>query len=285
MKYVGRFAPSPTGPLHLGSLLTAVVSYLHAKQQQGQWRLRMDDIDPPRESPGSKEHIISALSCYGLIWQQPIIYQSQQTPSYEQALTELAQRQQLFWCQCSRKQLSGTNHYPGYCYQQGPRINSAIRLHHQQPMHWHDQLQGPQLGRQATAQDVVLKRRDGLYAYHLASVIDDHDFGITDVVRGLDLMDSTAAHICLQRCLALNEPKYWHLPLVLGADGQKLSKQTGAQALSLQPECAQMTLASLLTALIDEPIFHRAQTCREQLDLALPRLNMAKWVKQSHITI
>ncbi len=276
MGYIGRFAPSPTGPLHLGSLFTALISYLHARQQQGKWLLRIDDIDPPREMQGSKEHILQSLQTYGLEWDGAVIYQSEQSQHYQQAIEQLKQQNMLFWCSCSRKQLAAFEHYPGTCYGQGPRPDCAIRLHHPYQPHWLDQLQGPQCPAQQQAQDFVIQRRDGLYSYHLASVVDDHLLGITDVVRGCDLMDSTGHHACLQQSLNIRAPRYWHLPVILAADGQKLSKQTGAQALSLGPDQAKYQLAELINALVGSQLVTAQQPCREQLFAALQAFDINK---------
>jgi len=243
--YIGRFAPSPTGPLHFGSLLTAVASYLDAKYHKGIWLVRMDDLDPPREMPGAADNILSTLDAYGLHWDGEIVYQSQRHDQYETAIQSLLANKHAFYCTCSRKQLATHTSqqqqtpppYPGTCRKQNapPNRPFSIRLSVEgtfQPMCINDQLQGRFCQNLATdVGDFIIKRKDFLYAYHLAVVIDDHWQRISHVVRGIDLLDSTPRQCYLQQLLGYNTPHYAHLPVVVNDQGQKLSKQTFAKAI------------------------------------------------------
>ena len=244
--YIGRFAPSPTGPLHFGSLLAALASYLDAKSQCGQWLIRIEDLDPPREMPGAKELILKALDVYGLYSDQNIIYQSDRDEIYQTVLDQLIKSQHIFPCSCSRKQLAVNQgvHY-GHCN----TVNSdsttspfAWRLDSQQAacmdmtgnVCFHDQLQG--LFSQSLERnigDFVIKRKELLWAYQLAVAVDDHHQGITHVVRGIDLIDSTLRQKMLQTTLNYSPPHYAHIPVACAANGQKLSKQNLAPALDL----------------------------------------------------
>ncbi len=237
MPYIGRFAPSPTGPLHFGSLLAALASYLDARAAGGRWLVRMEDLDPPREMPGAADGILRTLEAYGLGWDGEVIYQSRRQAAYEAALAQLASQGDIFWCRCSRTEiarLSPTGLYPGTCRAHGSaRPDAAIRLKvDQADIQFEDRVFGAQ--QEALARsvgDFVLKRRDGLYAYQLAVVVDDAEQGVSEVVRGADLLDNTARQIFLQQCLGLSTPRYAHLPLAVNAQGEKLSKQTFALAL------------------------------------------------------
>jgi glutamyl-Q tRNA(Asp) synthetase len=240
--YVGRFAPSPTGPLHFGSLLAAVASYLQARVNQGQWLLRVEDIDPPREQPGSDKRIIDALEAYGFEWDGPVTYQSHFADRHESLVQRLLEVGHAYPCSCSRRDLAGARRgplgviYPGTCRNGNPNTDVAIRVRtDDEPIRFVDVLQGEQTHRlESESGDFVIKRRDGLIAYQLAVVVDDHDQGITEVVRGIDLLDSTPRHIHLQRLLGLTTPDYFHIPVAENSDGQKLSKLTGAKEIDLQ---------------------------------------------------
>lgn len=233
--YIGRFAPSPTGALHLGSLLTALASWCDARAAGGKWLLRIEDIDTPRIQQGAIEHILRSLEYYGLLWDDDVVYQSQRTQHYQHALNTLQQQQQVFWCTCTRSQL-GSAIYTGHC-----------RVHHQFRPHASIRLAVPQatvigfndgvFGAQQedisqSVGDFVIYRRDALFAYQLAVVVDDALQGVTHVVRGADLLDNTARQIYLQQCLRYITPHYTHIPLIVNTQGEKLSKQTGAQALT-----------------------------------------------------
>lgn len=237
MPYVGRFAPSPTGPLHFGSLVAALASWLDARQANGRWLLRMEDLDTPRVIPGAADRILRQLEAMGLHWDGDILRQSDRGDAYEAALEALAAH--TYPCACTRKELEdsalaidGARIYPGTCRNglapgKPPR---ALRVRTEDaPIRFTDRVQGDRL--QSVGRDVgdfVLRRADGLVAYQLAVVVDDAAQGVTDVVRGADLLDSTARQIHLQRLLGLPTPRYLHVPVATNAAGEKLSKQTRA---------------------------------------------------------
>jgi glutamyl-Q tRNA(Asp) synthetase len=233
MTYRGRFAPSPTGPLHFGSLVAAVGSWLCARHAGGQWLLRMEDIDPPREVPGAAAGIIETLPAFGLLADAPPLFQSQRIAAYDAAFEQLRAAGQVFACWCSRSELAagGGLHRDGHCVAAAdPDRPPAWRLRVPDiDVVFDDALHGPQRENlRESVGDFVLRRAEGFYSYQLACVVDDAHQGITDVVRGSDLLDSTARQIWLQRCLGLPTPTYRHLPLVMGADGRKLSKSEQA---------------------------------------------------------
>ncbi len=241
VEYRGRFAPSPTGPLHFGSLVAAIGSYLEAKTHQGLWLLRMEDLDPPRTMPGAADSILRTLEAYGFEWDGPVLYQSRRSGVYEATLASLRESGHLYPCACSRKEIADSAMqglegpvYPGTC-RNGlhGRCARAWRLRTtMEAITFTDAVQGRQSQiLERDLGDFILKRADGLYAYQLAVVVDDAAQGITHVVRGADLLDSTPRQIWLQRLLGLPMPHYAHLPVVVNADGEKLSKQTLAQPL------------------------------------------------------
>jgi glutamyl-Q tRNA(Asp) synthetase len=240
---VGRFAPSPSGPLHFGSLLAALGSYLSIRRQGGIWRLRIEDLDPLRTVPGSEDELLRTLEGLGLEWDGPLLRQSERSAVYEAALEQLAAQGVLFPCSCSRKEiLASAPHageegpiYPGTC-RDGLRAGQkarALRLRvEESSIAFVDALYGPyQQNLAAEVGDFVLKRADGLFGYQLAVVVDDGASGVTEVVRGADLLASTPRQIYLQRLLGLPTPAYLHLPLALGDDGEKLSKRHARYAL------------------------------------------------------
>ncbi len=238
-RYRGRFAPSPTGPLHFGSLVAAVGSFLAARHAGGDWLVRMEDLDPPREVPGAADDILRALEGFGLHWDGPVMVQSKRHGAYRQAMTDLERQGLLYPCACSRSEIAAAGLwgpagaiYPGTCRNgaapgrtlRALRIRTDIDL-----IEFTDTLQGPQ--RQWLDQelgDFPIRRGDGIFAYQLAVVVDDAAQGITHVVRGRDLLNSTPRQIYLQRCLGLPTPAYAHLPIAVNDQGEKLSKQTGA---------------------------------------------------------
>lgn len=243
--YVGRFAPSPSGPLHMGSLLCALASFLDAKAHHGSWLLRIEDIDPPREIEGASEAILHALSSHGLYWDGDILYQSQRSQAYHQALQQLAQRDLSYRCSCTRKRLNQLEHnYDNHCRELSIDQNTpcAIRLHTANActvagsdnvqITFEDLIQGHQTEDFATTGDFVIHRKDGLFAYQLAVVVDDIYQGITDIVRGSDLLDTTAKQVLLMRAFASGTPRYAHIPLLVNQQGLKLSKQNHAEALA-----------------------------------------------------
>ena len=228
----GRFAPSPTGPLHLGSLLAAFGSWLLARQGSGEWWVRIEDIDPPRERPGAGDLQLQALADFGFAWDGPVMRQSTRDAAYRAAIDRLLAEDRAFECFCSRADLSEVGGIHHACVS-GPqsRRTPAIRLRipRGSDVAFDDAIQGrivQDVG--AEVGDVVLRRADGFWAYQLAVVVDDAAQGITDVVRGADLLDSTPRQIYLQRALGLPTPDYAHLPLIVDDDGRKLSKSLSA---------------------------------------------------------
>lgn len=258
--YIGRFAPSPTGPLHFGSLLTAVASYLQARANSGKWLLRIEDIDPPREQPGATDLIIGALEGYGFEWDGEVVYQSASNSAHHAAVQTLLGNRQAYRCGCSRRDLSeapqgplGTI-YPGTCRTGCTADEFAIRVQtSKQPVTFDDGLQGLQSQQlESESGDYVILRRDGLIAYQLAVAVDDHEQHISEVVRGIDLMDSTPRQIWLQQLLGYSTPNYLHIPVATFPNGQKLSKNTGAPGIPLdEPE---ITLVAALHGLGQQPV-------------------------------
>ena len=273
MRYIGRFAPSPTGPLHAGSLVAALASWLDARAHNGQWLVRIEDIDTPRCVKGADQRILEQLSACGLVADSEPKWQSQRTHLYENALSHLINKGWVYPCGCSRKEIEDiyvsqgqdiARHsaaiYPGTCRDglngkpaRAWRLNvQAVMeaLHLPQTLQWHDRRMGHQ--QQDVAREVgdfVLKRADGLWAYQLAVVVDDADQGITHVVRGEDLHDNTARQILLQKALGLPTPIYMHTPLVMGDNGEKLSKQNGALALNLRDPLTVLNCAAEVLSL------------------------------------
>ena len=245
--YIGRFAPSPTGPLHLGSLVAAVGSYLDAKARNGKWLLRIEDLDPPREMEGAAELIPQQLEAHGLYWDEPITYQSQRLTIYEEYLEQLIKNKLAFACDCSRqriKQIGGS--YDGLCRNRelGFDHNRATRVRWDDEIQWEDLF----LKKQAFAPellggDFVIKRRDGLFSYQLAVAIDDSLQNISHVIRGEDLLDSTARQKHLQKLLNIQSPEYGHLPTLKDKSGQKLSKQNYAKPLDSGQAAKNLILA------------------------------------------
>ena len=249
--YTGRFAPSPTGPLHMGSLIAALASWLDARAAGGRWLVRIEDLDLPRSVPGAADEILRALERLGLGWEGEVIFQSRQSALYRRALERL--RRQTYWCSCTRREIAdsslglatdGAPIYPGTCRAGAAREGRTLRvLTTSEEIRCQDRLQGmlSQVLERDTG-DFVLYRADGLYAYQLAVVVDDAEQGVTDVVRGADLLDSTPRQIYLQRLLGLPTPRYLHVPVTVNAAGEKLSKQTGAAPID-------PSMATLRTAL------------------------------------
>jgi len=252
-RYRGRFAPSPTGPLHAGSLVAALASWLDARAHGGQWLVRIEDVDTPRCVPGADQRMLQQLATCGLVSDKPVVWQSQRGDLYQTALDRLIGQDTAYPCACSRKDIAAAltaqgvarerHHaavYPGTCRPErgGLRGQPArawrTRLPDNASVCWSDARLGTQQQDMATeVGDFVLWRADGLWAYQLAVVVDDAAQGITQVVRGEDLADNTPRQILLQHALGLSTPRYLHTPLVRGANGEKLSKQNGAQALEL----------------------------------------------------
>lgn len=232
---VGRFAPTPSGPLHFGSLIAALGSWLHARAQGGQWLLRIEDLDPPREMPGAADSILRTLEAYQLTWDGTVVYQSQRLARYAEVLDQLWQQGHCYACDCTRAQIQAAGgFYPGTCRTRGlPVAGHAIRLRQQSPVTTFTDLHQGEVRVEGplASEDFILRRRDGLFAYNLAVVVDDADSGISEVVRGADLVEPTVRQIALYRLLQRPEPAWLHLPLALQADGRKWSKQNHAPAL------------------------------------------------------
>ena len=260
MSYIGRFAPSPTGPLHAGSLVAALASYLDARAHQGRWLIRIEDIDETRTIAGAADDIIHTLSALGMQSDEPIIWQSQRKSRYEAAFLELENK--VYPCACSRKEITdsrvslssdGAAIYPGTCrtgLAEGriarawrlrvPDVGDALDI-----IEFNDRWQGPvRESLSASVGDFVLRRADGFWAYQLAVVIDDADQAITHVVRGADLLESTSRQIYLQRLLNKKTPHYLHVPVITNDRGEKLSKQTGAKALDISKPVSTLLAAA-----------------------------------------
>ena len=285
MPYIGRFAPSPTGPLHAGSLVAALASWLDARAHGGQWLVRIEDVDTPRCVAGADQLILQQLATCGLVPDAPVMWQSQRGEAYQAALDVLIAKGWAYPCGCSRKEIEDAQTlmghtrerhqaavYPGTCRNGlNGKTARAWRLNVQRviddlklatPFTWHDRLLGTQ--QQDVAKEVgdfVLRRADGLWAYQLAVVVDDAAQGITHIVRGADLTDNTARQVVLQHALGLATPSYMHTPLVLGENGEKLSKQNGAEALDVSQPWLALERASQA--------------------LGLPKLNDEKTIEQA----
>jgi glutamyl-Q tRNA(Asp) synthetase len=229
MGYVGRFAPSPTGPLHLGSLVAALGSYLDAHHEHGRWLLRIEDLDTARERPGCADEIKRTLENLGLHWDGPVEYQSRRRALYEEAVQALDRRAFIYACHCTRRELSESEErgYPGTCRDRPAAPGPAalrFRVDESETVHFVDRFQGPFSFAIGTLGDVIIRRRDEVIAYQLAVVVDDAHQGVTDVVRGADLLPSTPWQLLLQRALGVATPRYGHLPIVVEPDGAKLAK-------------------------------------------------------------
>ena len=235
--YIGRFAPSPSGPLHFGSAVAALASFLQARSRGGHWTVRIEDIDPPREQAGASAAILDALTALGLQWDGPVTFQSHRASAYDEALAQLDAADLTFPCACTRKQLGG-GPYAGACREgiAPGQVGRSVRLRvDAAEIHFEDEVQGhygQDLAREVG--DFILLRADGLYSYHLAVVIDDAAAGVTEIVRGVDLIDSTPRQIHLQTALGVETPAYVHFPVVLNAAGSKLSKQTFAKPIDVR---------------------------------------------------
>lgn len=239
---VGRFAPSPSGPLHFGSLLAAVASFLHAKSRGGQWLLRIEDIDQPRTQPDAADAIMRDLAAFGLHWDGPVWFQSERLERYQQVFDQLKEAGLIYGCDCSRKQVAAMGgHYNGHCRER------QLEPNHEKPLAYrlkssgvqtdfYDTLQGPQqIPAPFCQEDYIIKRRDGLFAYQLVVVIDDIDQQISEVIRGADLLEMTTRQQQLFQLLHAKAPAFGHIPLIAAKAGFKLSKQNHAPAIHLQP--------------------------------------------------
>lgn len=274
---IGRFAPSPTGPLHLGSLYTALASFLQARSQQGRWLLRIDDLDTPRNVKGASDAILTTLDTFGLHWDDSVVYQSQCLTAYDDALNELSKNQLIYPCSCSRKMLASTAIYSGLCRNQSPSPDSptALRIKtDSRIITFEDGLQGVMAHNLAQQTgDFILKRRDSIIAYQFAVVIDDNCQHINQIVRGFDLLTETPKQIYLQQLLGLPCPAYFHVPVIVDEYGYKLSKQTQATAVNLTtPQNVIFELLGLLKQNPPAELQHASLT--ELLDWAIVHWNI-----------
>ncbi|AXY43275.1 tRNA glutamyl-Q(34) synthetase GluQRS [Halomonas sp. JS92-SW72] len=288
--YRGRFAPTPSGPLHFGSLVAALASFLDARRAGGEWWLRIEDIDPPRCPPGAADEIQRQLAAFGLHWDGPVLWQHDRGDAYQAALDRLVALGLAYPCSCSRKQWREHAVYPGWCREgvREPgrpvawRLRSDLGLH---PVVWQDRLFGEQRFDPAELGDVVLKRKDGLWAYQLAVVVDDAGQGISDVVRGFDLLDNTPWQRQLQHALGYPAPRYLHLPLIIGEGGQKLSKQNLAPALPTDGDAVRPLLHAALVALDQAPPAGlRGAPVAEQLAWAIAHWEVSRIRPEPHRT-
>lgn len=275
---VGRFAPTPSGPLHFGSVVTALASWLDVRARGGRWLLRIDDLDPPRVVAGAEAEILATLEALALTWDGEVVRQSRRGAAYAAAFEVLRAAGRIYPCACSRREI-GRGPYPGTCRQRVPppagRVAWRLRVAGEAPVRVKDELQGEY--RQdiaAESGDFVLRRADGVYAYHLAVVVDDAWQGITEVTRGVDLLDSTPRQVLLQRLLGLPTPRYAHLPVVLDALGDKLSKQTHAPPVGPAAACLAAWQALDFLGLAP-PAALRGEACAALLAWALPRWRLA----------
>lgn len=289
--YRGRFAPSPSGSLHFGSLVAALGSYLQAKSQQGIWQVRIDDLDPPREVKGAAQDILQTLQAYGLHWDGDIIYQSRRSRAYEKILSHLTKQKLCYACSCTRKiikQQGGI--YLGNCRNKQLDFNgNALRINVQKldnPVtYFYDQLQGDVFLNSSEAnEDFIIKRKDGLFAYNLAVVIDDINQGITEVVRGADLLHTTGKQISLYQLLNAQQPTYLHLPVAVTTPGRKLSKQN--HALAIDKENPIPTLLKAL-AFLGHPVTSVVDTssCTKILEWAVQNWSVENIPKQAEIQL
>ncbi|MCE6005154.1 MULTISPECIES: tRNA glutamyl-Q(34) synthetase GluQRS [Acinetobacter] len=275
MSYIGRFAPSPTGPLHFGSLLTAVASYCDAKANHGKWLVRIEDTDIPRIYPNSETHILSCIDAFEFEPDAEIIFQKDRLTIYEQVLDQLKQQHAIYACQCTRKMLGSNHIYAGTCRDLNLDFaEQAIRLKVDDLLIcFEDRLQGLQCSNlKDDLGDFVLKRRDGIISYQLAVVVDDYLQGITHVVRGADLLDNTARQIWLGSILNYPSLSYMHLPLAMNGQGQKLSKQNLAQALDV----------SKASELLQQAILALGQP---NVELNQPRIMLQQAVQQWDVNL
>lgn len=269
----GRFAPTPSGPLHYGSLVTAVASYCDARAQQGKWLLRIEDLDTPRVVKGSADNIQFTLEAFGFDWDDKVLYQSQRFDVYQQALQQLENTGLIYACSCSRKSLQSPppksgplgKIYPGYCRHKNLKAqphNLRINLEHVAEQKFKDRHFGPcSLDINREVGDIIIKRRDGIYAYHLAVIVDDFFQQVNSIVRGADLLEVTVLHVLLNKLFDFSQADYLHIPLVKTPSGEKLSKQTGAKALDVEQ-------ASILLV---QALQHLGQNIEQDMETARPQ--------------
>ncbi|MGS0680300.1 tRNA glutamyl-Q(34) synthetase GluQRS [Shewanella sp. 125m-7] len=284
--YIGRFAPSPSGPLHFGSLIAALGSFLRARSLGGKWLVRIEDIDPPREIAGASSAILNTLEAYGLEWDDTVLYQSQRLDVYQAKIEQLLAHSQAYYCQCTRKQIQAMgSRYDGRCGKLcQPLSQGAIRVHNPFAVeHFVDQHMGRiSVDKTFAAEDFIIKRSDGLYAYQLAVVLDDIHQQITEVVRGCDLLEPTCRQESLYRILQKPAPKWLHLPLACAEKGRKLSKQNHAPAIdNMHP---QASINAALAFLGQAPVAMESQASK-MIEQAVSQFNLSKVPKQSEILL
>lgn len=293
--YIGRFAPSPTGPLHFGSLVAAVASYCEAKANQGLWLVRMEDLDKPREMQGAADHILQTLTAFGFEWDEEVVYQSQRTSHYQLAFQQLQNNGLIYPCSCSRKEIadSATNGieglvYPGTCRSglRQSRTQHAWRIKVTDGIiSFNDAIQGcqsQQLSRDIG--DFVLKRADGLFAYQLAVVVDDASQHVTHIVRGADLLNSTPRQIYLQQRLGFKQLSYAHIPLVVNAHGEKLSKQNLALPID-KTHAPQLIFDALVFLGQNPPLSMKRNSLGQVWDWAISNWKLSKISATTSIAI
>ncbi|MGL5472273.1 MAG: tRNA glutamyl-Q(34) synthetase GluQRS [Shewanella sp.] len=283
--YVGRFAPSPSGALHFGSLVAALGSYLRARSLGGKWLIRIEDIDPPREVKGAADDILRTLEAYGFEWDDSVLYQSARTDAYQAKLDELLAEDNAYFCQCSRKQIQAMGGiYDGRCHQLAtPHQSGAIRLvNRAQVAEFSDNLMGKVVvDHDFATEDFIIKRSDGLYAYQLAVVLDDAHQSISEVVRGCDLIEASCRQLSLYQSLGLTAPQWLHLPLACLTPGFKLSKQNHAQAIDKQHP--QASLNAALSFLGQSPV--EPTNVAQMLAQAVTQFELAAVPKQREIIL
>lgn len=290
MNHVGRFAPSPSGHLHFGSFITALASFLHAKSHHGEWLVRIEDIDPPREMQGAASHILSTLERLSLHWDREVIYQSNRTQRYQEIIALLLKQDLAYYCDCTRQRIHQLTNsiYDNHCRNRylSPTINHpmAIRIKQHHPVYdFIDKIRGYQkISNKEAEEDFIIHRKDGLFAYNLAVIIDDHDQGITDIVRGADLLPVTPKQISLYQLLNFSVPNYYHLPLALNSRLDKLSKQNHAPCIKLD-NIVQLTVDAL--SFLGQPIPNDWQdaTQTQLLHWAITHWNIALVPTKNHI--
>ncbi len=244
--YIGRFAPSPSGRLHFGSLVAAIASYCDAKSNNGKWLVRIEDVDGSRTVDGASDDILRTLETYGMRWDDNVIWQSQRSNFYSESIEFLKENGLAFDCGCTRKELEGFKIYPGTCRLGLPKGKNPRSIRFKTPkvdINWIDLVLGRQHSKAGSETDFIIKRADGYYAYHLAVVLDDAEAGVTRIVRGEDLLDSTPAHLHLQKAFGLSTPEYAHVRLALNKEGAKLSKANKATPVEQNDAPSQIALA------------------------------------------
>ncbi|OTP83868.1 tRNA glutamyl-Q(34) synthetase GluQRS [Gilliamella apicola] len=288
MQYIGRFAPSPSGPLHFGSLVTALGSYLQAKSCFGKWLVRIEDIDPPREVKGASSLILKTLEALHLYWDDEILYQSNCSERYQAVLQSLLNKQQAYYCNCTRQRIHNLANkiYDGFCRNRLLSVKDkdqlAIRIKQNHPvLTFTDKIRGEQTAQLADAlEDFIIHRKNGLFAYNLVVVLDDHEQGITEIVRGADLLTVTVKQISLYQLLGFCIPTYCHLPLVLDKNGNKLSKQNHARPIDLN-NLKELTVQALQFLGQKVPKDWQDATQQQLLDWAIQHWQLTNVPKQN----